>query len=77
MAIRKIRKMSQGGDDCVAEYDTETVTPERLAEIEKEFNEMMAKGYIAADITDKKDELIKEFKSGADILMIPKVSGGR
>lgn len=73
---RSMVKMSGKGDEVVAEYDVETATPERLAEIEKEFNEMLAKGYFAADITDKKNEEIRSFDPNADILMIPAVQGG-
>ena len=60
----------------VAEYALGVTSPERLAEIETEFNEMIKKGYFAADITDKKNEFIKNFDPNADILMIPKIQGG-
>jgi len=65
-----------GGDKTLAEWDTETVTPQRLNEIEKEFNEKMAQGWFAADISDKKDVLIREFNPQAEILLIPRVQGG-
>jgi hypothetical protein len=72
--VRRImRKMSGRGDELVAEWD-ETVAPERLAEIEKEFNSWMAKGNWAADID--KEEVIKKFDPNANILMLPRMQGG-
>lgn len=76
MALRKMRKMSGRGDDTIAEYDVDVTTPDRMREIEEEFNRLVVAGYFAADITDKKDVLIKKFDSDADILMIPRVCGG-
>ena len=70
----KLRKMSGRGDETVAEWDTETVTEAKLAEIEKEFNARIKEGYFAADIN--KNELIKSFDPNADILLIPKMQGG-
>jgi hypothetical protein len=61
----------------VAEWDTETVSPHRLADIEKEFNEKMTQGWFAADILEKRNVLIREFDPNADILLIPRVQGGR
>jgi len=52
------------------------VSPHRLAELEKEFNEKMAQGWFAADISDKRDVLIREFDPNAEILLIPRVQGG-
>lgn len=77
MAQRKLRAMSAGGDTHLAEWDTETVTPERLDEIEAEFKRYQSLGYFAADITDKRDVLIQDFDPNAEILMIPRVQGGR
>ena len=65
-----------GGDKTLAEWDTEKVTAERIAEIEKEFNEKMAQGWFAADISNKRDLLIHEFDPNAEILLIPRVQGG-
>lgn len=76
MALRKMRKINHEGDRTLAEYDTETTSPERLAEIEKEFNEYLAHGWFAADITDKRDVIIKRFDPNADILLIPRIQGG-
>ncbi len=74
---RSIRKCSSGGDTLLAEYDTDTVTPERLQEIEKEFNELMSKGgMVAFDVTDHKDEQIRGFKPDADIMFGPQIVGG-
>ena len=70
---RIMRKMSGAGDELVAEWN-ETATPERLLEIEKEFNEMTAKGYWAADID--KSEVIQKFDPNANILLLPKMQGG-
>jgi hypothetical protein len=76
MATRKLRMMCIGGDKTLAEWDTETVLPEQLAEIEKEFNEKVAQGWFAADISDKRDVLIQDFNPKAEILLIPRVQGG-
>lgn len=73
--LHKITKMNGKGDETVLEYDSETVSTERLAEIEREFNEMMKKGYIPADL--ETNEIIKEFRPNTDILMIPRIQGGR
>lgn len=73
---RSIVKMSGKGDEVVAEYAAGVTSPERLDEIEKEFQEMIQSGYFAADITDKRNEFIKDFDPNADILMIPKIQGG-
>ena len=76
MALRKLRMVCAGGDETLAEWDTETVTPERLAEIEKEFNDKIAQGWLAADIAEKRNRLIQEFDPNAEILLIPRVQGG-
>jgi hypothetical protein len=64
------------GDDKVAEYEVGVTTPERLAEIEAEFKKFQKEGWLAADVTDKKDELIQKFDPKADILLIPRMRGG-
>ncbi len=74
---KKMRMICAGGDKTLAEWDTETVSPQRLSEIEKEFNERVAQGWLAADITNKKDEIIRSFDPNAEILLIPRVRGGR
>jgi len=76
MALRKMRKMSVGGDETIFEYDVDVTSPDRLLEIESEFNRWMMHGNFAADITDKRDVLIQEFDPTADILLMPRVSGG-
>ena len=76
MALKKLRMICASGDRTLAEWDTETVTPQRLAEIEKEFKEKTAQGWFAADISDKRDVLIQDFDPEAEILLIPRVQGG-
>lgn len=73
---RSIVKMSGAGDTLVEVWEPLTVTPEKLAEIEREFNQLMAEGYSAADITDKRDEIVDKFHPNADYLMIPRMQGG-
>ena len=77
MALRKLRMICAGGDKTLAEWDTETVSSQRLAGIEKEFKEKMAEGWFAADITDQRNVLIRKFDPNAEILLIPRVQGGR
>lgn len=72
--MRVLRKMSGAGDEQVAEWN-ETTSPEELAKIETEFNEAVAKGYFAADLD--KTELIDKFDPNANILLIPRMMGGR
>lgn len=74
---RKMRMICGGGDKTLAEWDTKTVSQARIAEIEKEFNERLAQGYFAADIGDKRDVLIQKFDPNAEILLVPRVMGGR
>ncbi len=76
MAKHCLRLMGAKGDELLAEWDTETVTPQRLTEIETEFNDKMKNGYFAADIREDKNEIIKKFDPQADILMMPKMQGG-
>ena len=79
MALRTLRKMSPAGDTIVADWNTETVSPERLKAIEKEYNKLIALGYTPVDITDKKDEIVtgRAFNPEADTLMLPRLQGGR
>jgi len=76
MAQKRMRILCAGGDQMLAAWDTETVGPERLKEIEKEFNERIAQGWFAADISEKRDVLIGRFDPNAEILLIPRVQGG-
>jgi len=76
MALKKLRMICAGGDKTLAEWDTDTVSPQRLLQIEKEFNDKVAQGWFAADISDKRDVLIREFDPDAEILLIPRVQGG-
>ena len=74
--IRSMRMLCSQGDRVIAEWDTETVRPERLAEIETEFKEKMAAGWFVVDIKEKRNQLIREFDPNAEILLIPRVQGG-
>jgi len=76
MAVRKLRMMCAGGDETLAEWETETISPERLSEIEAEFNSKMRRGFFAVDITDGRNTLIAKFNANADTLLIPPVRGG-
>ena len=76
MALKKLRMICAGGDETLAAWDTETVSPDRLKEIETEFREWIAAGWFAADISEKRNVLIREFDPNAEILLIPRVQGG-
>jgi hypothetical protein len=75
-ALKKLLMICADGDKTLAEWDTETVSRVRLSEIEQEFNGRVAQGYFAADISEKKDVLIRKFDPNAEILLIPRVQGG-
>jgi hypothetical protein len=64
------------GDKVITEWDTDTISPDRLREIETEFKQRMAEGWFAVDIHDKRNQLIREFDPNAEILLIPRVQGG-
>jgi hypothetical protein len=74
--IRAMRMLCNQGDKLIAEWDTDTVNPQRLAEIEAEFKEKMVGGWFAVDISEKRNQFIREFDPNAEILLIPKVQGG-
>jgi hypothetical protein len=76
MALRKLRLLCADGDKTLAEWNTETTTPEQLHQIELEFEEKMRQGFFAADITDGRNILIHKFDRNADTLLIPRVQGG-
>ena len=76
MTVRKLRMMCAAGDETLAEWETETISPQRLAEIEVEFQSKMRQGYFAVNITDGGNTFISKFDSNADILLIPAVRGG-
>ena len=76
MALRKIRMLCAGGDQTLAEWDTETLSPERLDQLEAEFNQKMRQGFFAADVTDGRNVLIQRFDPEAETLLIPRVQGG-
>lgn len=73
---RQLMKMSAKGHEVLREWDTDTATPEEIKAVEEEFNQRMKEGFFAADITDKRDVLVKEFNPNADLLLIPKIQGG-
>jgi hypothetical protein len=64
------------GDEVIAEWDTDTINPDRLTEIETEFKKRMAAGFFAVDIHEKRNQLMRDFDPNAEILLIPKVHGG-
>ena len=74
--IRTMRMLCSAGDKVIAEWDTDTIDPDRLTEIETEFKEKMAAGWFAVEIHDKRNELIRDFDANAEILLIPRVQGG-
>jgi hypothetical protein len=76
MAIRTLRMLCTDGDKTVAEWDTDQLTPQRLREIEMEFNSRIQEGFFAADVTGNRNILIKKFDPTAQILLIPRVHGG-
>lgn len=73
---RSLRMISGRGDDTLATWDPETVSPARLAAIEREFQAKQRAGYFAADLTDGRNTLVKDFDPNADLLLIPRVQGG-
>jgi len=76
MGVRKLRMLSAAGDETLAEWETETLSPERLREIENEFNTRMQQGFFAVDITDGRNKFIRKFDPNAETLLIPAVRGG-
>lgn len=76
MGLGKLRILSAAGDEILAEWDTETVSPERLQEIEAEFNSKTQQGFFAVDITYGRNKFMRKFDPDAEILMIPAVRGG-
>ena len=76
MVVRKLRMLSAAGDETLAEWDTDTVTPEQLHEIETEFNSKMQQGFFAVDITDGRNKFIQKFDPKVETLLIPPVKGG-
>ncbi len=73
---RSLRQLSSRGDDTLATWDPDTVSPQRLAAIEREFREAQARGYFAADITEGRNRIVQDFDPNADLLLIPRVQGG-
>jgi hypothetical protein len=76
MALRKMRMLCVGGDKTLAEWDTQTVSPEQLEQLETEFKFRLKQGFFAADVTDGRNVLINQFNPDAETLLIPRVQGG-
>jgi len=76
MALRKMRVLCAGGDKTLAEWDTQTISQEQLDAIEAEFNAKMRQGFLAADVTEGRNVLVKKFNRNAETLLIPRVQGG-
>ena len=77
MSLKKLRMiLYRWRQDARRMGHRSCVSPQRLAEIEKEFNEKMAQGWFAADISDKRTILIRQFDPNAEIILIPRVQGG-
>jgi hypothetical protein len=76
MALKRLRMLSAAGDETLAEWDTETLRPDRLKEIEAEFEAKMRQGFFAVDITGGRNKFIKKFDPNAETLLIPAVRGG-
>jgi hypothetical protein len=55
MALKTLRMICASGDKTLAEWDTETVSPHRLAEIEKEFNEKITQGWFGHSLDDRQN----------------------
>ena len=76
MALRKLRMLSAAGDETLAEWDSETLSPHRLQEIEAEFDAKMRQGFFGVDITDGRNKFITKFDPNAETLLLPAVRGG-
>jgi hypothetical protein len=76
MAVRTMRMLCTDGDKALAEWDTDNLTPQRLTEIEMEFNSKIQEGFFAADVTDNRNVLITKFDPSVQIVLIPRVHGG-
>lgn len=76
---RSISTMNKKGHETI-EWDTETVSEERIQEIEAEWSKLQSQGYIAADVTVKGEERIsgqgEGFNPESDYVMIPRIMGG-
>jgi hypothetical protein len=73
--LRYLRRMSSGGDTTLYRWNPETVTEDELQKIEAEYQKWVKQGWFAANLMD--NTLIREFDPQADILLIPRVQGGR
>jgi hypothetical protein len=76
MGLRTLRMLSAAGDETLAEWNSETLSPERLQQIEAEFDAKMRQGFFGVDITNGRNKFIRKFDPNADTLLIPAVRGG-
>ena len=76
MGLRQLRMLSAAGDETLAEWNTETLSPQRLQELEAEFNAKMKQGFFGVDITNGRNKFITKFDPNADTLLLPAVRGG-
>jgi hypothetical protein len=76
MGLRTMRMLCTDGDKALADWDTDNLTPQRLSEIEIEFNSRIQEGFFAADVTDNRNVLINKFDPSLQILLVPRVQGG-
>ena len=76
MPVSKLRIICAGGDETLAEWETETISQKRLDEIETLFNSKMKQGFFAVNMADGRNTLTKKFDPNGDTLLIPPVRGG-
>ncbi len=78
---RTMKQIQMGKSVTKAEWDSETVTEERLTEIKKIFDAWLIVG-VAFNVTVTDQEagadgsLMKEFDKEKDILLFPRLQGG-
>jgi len=76
MRVSKLRIICAGGDETLAEWETETISQKKLDEIETLFNSKMKQGFFAVNMADGRNTLTKKFDPNGDTLLIPPVRGG-
>ena len=75
--LRRMVKTTQlGRSEQVAEWDVRTVGQRQLKSLTSTFNRILESGYFAADVHNRRDVLITEFDPRADIVFMPRISGG-
>ena len=76
-ALRRMVKTTQlGRSEQIAEWDVRTVGQRQLKSLTSTFNRILESGYFAADVHNRRDVLITEFDPRADIVFMPRISGG-